>query len=686
MKRGWLFLFLLFSIPLYFFEQNLYYKQLAIYKSTHPSYVKHEKSMMTATIILDDYSPSKRCICGRFVHGVPKEMLQKKYRFILDRKISTLSIESIQRAKKVDVTFLSNQPQYQAPKNIGMFDYDKYLYSKGISGQFFVKSVSSPSGRSIRLSMRTSLQNYLDQTFSHHLLTAVILGEGSAYEYSEELKELGVAHLLAISGLHFGLIYWVMAKLMVFVRNRWVRFVLMVSAMGFMLFFVCPSYSALRAFIVTVVKEHGYFHRQKIDKVTMIVLAASITLMWKPYAVLSSSFYLSYYIYSWIVVVYPRITKSKNPLIFSILLQIFLVPISYYYFGVINIYVFIANVLLIPIFSCILSLSLLLCLTCWVPLWSTVLVYILRSLLSFFDWLMLRMPVHIVAIQPINFKLLMLCFLGMLFIFVFRWLYRYRHIYCGGLFIIFLLLSSHSSDAYISFIDVGHGDCALIKSERGAGLIDCGDGKVDIATLLQHRGIFSVDYVLLSHRDMDHIGGIKNLVESMPVGMIYANESTAERLWKEKYIDASQPITVVKQNQMLSVDDVIIQIYCFSHSRNANDDTLLCHMSMGSITGYFLGDASTNTLRKVPYQCFSEEEVDFIKVPHHGSATSLMPEIYRYISSDLCVISHNTKYHLPSPYLLQHFEQLSQPYRSTYQSGEVQLRKKGLKTAIPSHK
>jgi len=84
-------------------------------------------------------------------------------------------------------------------------------------------------------------------------------------------------------------------------------------------------------------------------------------------------------------------------------------------------------------------------------------------------------------------------------------------------------------------LDVGHGNCALLRDTMAVSVIDCGyDGSTLIETLRELE-IKAVDHVLISHADVDHIGGLGPLIKALPIRNIYMNPDASKigRMWKD---------------------------------------------------------------------------------------------------------------------------------------------------------
>src|SRR6266849_4644141 len=78
-------------------------------------------------------------------------------------------------------------------------------------------------------------------------------------------------------------------------------------------------------------------------------------------------------------------------------------------------------------------------------------------------------------------------------------------------------------------LDVGHGNCAILRDTKATTVIDCGyDGSILLETL-ERLEIVAVDYVIISHADIDHSGGLKPLLEAFPVHHLYLNADASKK-------------------------------------------------------------------------------------------------------------------------------------------------------------
>src|SRR5579859_5417031 len=78
-------------------------------------------------------------------------------------------------------------------------------------------------------------------------------------------------------------------------------------------------------------------------------------------------------------------------------------------------------------------------------------------------------------------------------------------------------------------VDVGHGNCAILRDTQAVTVIDCGYDGITLVETLARLGINEIDHVLISHADIDHIGGLGPLVREFPIRNIYLNADASKR-------------------------------------------------------------------------------------------------------------------------------------------------------------
>ena len=92
----------------------------------------------------------------------------------------------------------------------------------------------------------------------------------------------------------------------------------------------------------------------------------------------------------------------------------------------------------------------------------------------------------------------------------------------------------------VTFFDVGKGDCILLECDGHAAMIDAGFDNTanDILSALADKGIDTLDFLLLTHMDKDHVGGADKFLENLTIGAVYAPDYEKDAKQYQQYVDA----------------------------------------------------------------------------------------------------------------------------------------------------
>lgn len=176
--------------------------------------------------------------------------------------------------------------------------------------------------------------------------------------------------------------------------------------------------------------------------------------------------------------------------------------------------------------------------------------------------------------------------------------------------------SCDEANLIIHYIDVGHGDATLIQYKGKSFLIDAGSDEIGdtVPAYLRKSGVKTLEFVVASHPDSDHIGGMRDLLREFPPGRYYDNGEENDKPSYEKlmvYLERNQiPRTVGRAGMTISFDDDIsITITSPSTLGDDMDENSICLLiTFGSIRFFFPGDCET-----------CDADADVVKLAHHGS-------------------------------------------------------------------
>lgn len=235
------------------------------------------------------------------------------------------------------------------------------------------------------------------------------------------------------------------------------------------------------------------------------------------------------------------------------------------------------------------------------------------------------------------------------------------------LFILILIIISFLSgcsknhDMSIHIIDVGQGDSILIQTPNNKNiLVDGGtnDSEHIVKSYLKKKKVKYIDYIIATHPDSDHIGGIDNIIKNFQVKSIYMPEQSTDSLDYKNLLtacsDKNLTINYLYKGDTLKIEDSIdLLVLSPSFIQNENNlNSIVFKLDFKDKSFLFTGDAELSNENDI-INSFELEDVDFLKVGHHGSSSSTSMNFLNETTPDVAVISCGYK------------NQYGHPHRST---------------------
>ncbi|MBR2527434.1 MAG: ComEC/Rec2 family competence protein [Blautia sp.] len=251
----------------------------------------------------------------------------------------------------------------------------------------------------------------------------------------------------------------------------------------------------------------------------------------------------------------------------------------------------------------------------------------------------------------------------------------------------------------ITCVDVGQGDGIVIQTPRGkAYLIDGGStskqklAQYQLLPFLKNQGISHLDGILISHTDEDHYSGVKDLLlmirdrlSSVSVNTLYLPDWPCHPpAWEELAglaADCGIPVQPLCAGCRLSGRDISFQVLAplsGAEGKDVNEDGMVLELKYRDFRALFTGDIGEETeLKLLPFL----ENMDFLKVGHHGSKGSSSPLFLERIRPRLGVIScsPNNRYGHPSPEAVLRLQEAGCQLEYTMNSGAVTILTDGRK-------
>ncbi|GAB6084812.1 ComEC/Rec2 family competence protein [Alkaliphilus crotonatoxidans] len=258
--------------------------------------------------------------------------------------------------------------------------YDAYLRSRGI---FHIIRISSPdqlkaelpSRSSLKLfsgRIRSSIEDYITISLGEaqgNLLKSILLGNQGYLDEAmlSNFSKSGTAHIIAVSGLHIGILVMILERLLTFLSiGRNPRLLITLILITFYGFMVGLPISIVRAGMMYMLYVMAYFLHRRYDSVNSLMLIGFISVVSNPYALGTVSFQLSFGATLSILLFYPIMAKALKGLpkaigglmAVTLAAQLGTVPIILYHFQQISIISPLANLLIVPLLGLILTLAL----------------------------------------------------------------------------------------------------------------------------------------------------------------------------------------------------------------------------------------------------------------------------------------------------------------------------------------
>jgi competence protein ComEC len=257
-----------------------------------------------------------------------------------------------------------------------------------------------------------------------------------------------------------------------------------------------------------------------------------------------------------------------------------------------------------------------------------------------------------------------------------------------------------SPDLVLHFLSVGQGDAIAIRTPRGSWvLIDGGPrwqggdaGRSVVLPFFRRQGVTGLEVVFVSHGDADHLGGVPAVVEALAPGLVLdPGQPLGTGLYLE-YLEALDGIgsdwRAARTGDVVTVDSVTFEVIHPSSQwvegqLSPNENSLVLRVSYGCFSALLTGDVGQPAESAILDQV---GQADVLKVGHHGSAGSTTSEWLGAVSPRVAVISvGNNTYGHPAPAVLDRLESRQIRTYRTDLGGAVTVRTDGRYFQIVQH-
>ena len=213
----------------------------------------------------------------------------------------------------------------------------------------------------------------------------------------------------------------------------------------------------------------------------------------------------------------------------------------------------------------------------------------------------------------------------------------------------------------IIFFYAGQADCTLIKLNEDVMLIDAGnndDGK-NVVSFLQAKNISHIDYLVGTHADEDHIGGLDDVINNLDIEKVLIPTVGSSGTDYKNVVEACQNKNISLQNptmgDIFSVDGANFEIMSAMEEEGTSDNnsSLVINLSYNETNYLFMGDAETEVENSRSWA-----KANVLKVGHHGSNSSSSEKFLNEVKPDYSIIEvgKDNQYNLPSDKAIKRLE------------------------------
>ena len=589
---------------------------------------------------------------------------------------------------------------------------NRYDASKGIvarmsaAGPDAVRIEQANPGSFLRFlyAIKQSFRNQIDTHFTGDtatVLKATLLGDRERLggRLGGIFNKSGTTHILAISGLHVGIVYaaaiWLCRMLLI---ERWPRRTIVLGAVLSYAVMVGLRPATVRAALMIGLFEVGDALRYYRDPINAVAATALIILAAAPQHLFEAGFQLTFVAVLGIILFRKDIAQlmrrepddlerlvdpefqnrwrrmaSRAGGVASTWISVCaaatlaVAPLQMYYFNIVTPVSIFATALLFPVIGSLIWIGFaFLALASFLPALATPVAYVLGDLVWTFTAvveLASAAPLGHVFVAPPPAGLIWLFYAALLVVAARKWLrisgaasvLAPTGVLC--LYIGWRALVCPGPDLAATFIDVRHGASVVVTRGSHTIVYDCGSGtpfstydvgRGPVAQRLWQMGVKRIDVLLLSHTDADHVNGVLSLIERFPVGRIVANRSFADDETGTALIRAFEArglsFTEANDGDTITLGELRVEIF-WPPPRGTpwrltavNDRSLVARITSDGRSLLLTGDIEQAGMGGL-LATGKDIAADVLYVPHHGADEPALAEFVRAVGPTIAVIS-----------------------------------------------
>lgn len=574
--------------------------------------------------------------------------------------------------------------------NPGTFDYRRYLKSVGIrciitaDGIENVKKAGGIAALLKTAKCRTAdiFESALGDESA--VVMGLLFGETSGIDEDiiETFRRGGTAHVLAVSGLHLGLLYSFLCR---FKRKKRsipadIAIVLALTAYTALAGFTA---SVVRACLMIFIHIAGNHLNRRYDLISSTCVSMIIILAVNPMQIYSAGFQMSFLAVITLGIMIPLIQKKiKGILLPMIAVQTGMVPYTMYVFNYVSLTSVISNIPVYFIAAAMIPAGISVIAFCWLPVIAKPAAMITGLFVKLLLWC--NDFTYMGGVFTFDVASPSVIFLAVYYIFIFYMcseagqiaLIRRNYkkiaavfaaaVICGAGCSVYLSDGFEKTD--MVFVDVGQGDCLHIKAGGKNLLIDGGGsfnynvGKSTLKPYLLKNGVAKIDMAIATHLHTDHYQGLKELSQTYRIkklGVYEANSVNENHLKKEFKTDEILYLAagdVINMGRNVSVEVLSPDRGNPLDEKDENKNSLVLRVNVKGSSVLMTGDIDEKGEKTLIAD--TDIKADILKIAHHGSRYSSCEKFIAVAAPKIAVIQvgKNTYGH-PSEEVIKRLEE-----------------------------
>lgn len=573
------------------------------------------------------------------------------------------------------VEFSANVYHPSGRENPGGFDFREYLLQRGIRFGVYGTgdAVQAEEGFSLRgwiAAQRHALSLQLMDVMGPEAgayAAAMLLGNRDFIPADDRasFQELGIAHILSVSGFHVGVLIGLLLILMrPLPASRAVRMGMEAAILGAYCLLTGGNAPVIRAALLLLWREFTRLRHRQILPLHMLSVTALVQLLFNPTLASSASFQLTYGAMLGLLLVFPRLKKLRTfptarqqkiweAFCASVAAQLGILYPQLYWFGELSLLSVVLNMAVIPVFSGLIMLY-------WATL-AALPIPGLRGLLgalssmattpvlALIRWLAALSPATLWTRQAdgftlIGWALLIAASSGLLP----RRMKRHRRklLLTGALLVALILIPLPEHNTTYTQLSVGDADAAVLQDGGVTVVIDTGEDGTALASYL-HQRREAVEILIITHLHTDHGSGVRALIDQrIPVETCFLPWDAGVPVIDEELrplltelAETGTQIGFLRRGDVIDLPSGQLTALWPLESRvsalhDANDMCLVLYAEIGGVTMLLPSDLPAE------YASYTTLPVDILKAAHHGSKSANTADSLAAVDPQLILLSN----------------------------------------------